>query len=86
MRKAHATAVWPAHFHLVRSANACRFTPALEKKQGGKQKAATLEVSHTFEDGSVARFLVTDSPLKLPATALGGDHWSNVAAAFVQVI
>ena len=43
----------------------------------------SIQVTHTFEDGSAARFLVTDSPLKVPPAQMGA-HWANVAAVFVQ--
>jgi len=60
-----------------------KFTPALEKKQEGKPKETGIKVRHTFEDGSTATFIVTDSPLKLGADKMGAQ-WGNVAAVFVQ--
>ncbi|KAL1515522.1 hypothetical protein AB1Y20_002144 [Prymnesium parvum] len=60
-----------------------KFTPAMEKKQTAKAKETSIAVRHTFEDGSTAEFIVTDSPLKQPAAVLGAQ-WRNVAAAFVQ--
>ena len=51
------------------STRACRRCPA----------QAPFKLSHHFEDGSTAEFLVTDNPLKRPA-----DMWPSVCACFVQ--